>query len=273
MRHTRKALTQMLRCKNARFSSCGALSSPSATSYRTRTCGFHTTNTIPEMTTVLRRGLLTTARSCSSASKPWVARGVTNSSPNATRTATAARQLQLQYSLLRTRGLGALNASQLQARNFVSRRTKKSKSEKDEGEGTTEDKETKKGRHDPAGFAKRVTGLLARGNYPRAYALVVNAEKARLDCMVAWNMLLDWKMRNGETQEAFKLFNDVSLLEIGCFAFICIIANGCLWDLDEKKRPETECADVYSHASRLCQKQIWKGSENCLDGLQVYIRA
>lgn len=144
---------------------------------------------------------------------------MTNSSPNATATTTATRQLQLQIPLLRTRGLGALNASQVQTRNLASRRSKKSTPENDEGDGATEEKETKKKRHDPAGFAKRVTALLAKGNYPRAYALVVNAEKARLDCMVAWNMLLDWKMRNGETQEAFKLFNDVSLARDGmpCF--------------------------------------------------------
>lgn len=67
-------------------------------------------------------------------------------------------------------------------------------------------------RHDALGFAKRISQMLDRDRFPRALTLVINAEKSGLDCMVAWNMLLDSKMKRGEAVEAFKLFNDVSFV-------------------------------------------------------------
>ena len=85
----------------------------------------------------------------------------------------------------------------------------------------------KKNRHDPAGFAKRVSEILTSGNHQKAYSLVANAEKAGLDCMVAWNMVLDWKMRKMGPQEAFKSFNDVSLFRMVLLYSVWVVANDC----------------------------------------------
>lgn len=63
---------------------------------------------------------------------------------------------------------------------------------------------------DRAALASRVQQLLKVGQFEKGVLLVREAERRGVDCMVAWNVLLQDELRFGTSETAFRLFNDVS---------------------------------------------------------------
>lgn len=64
---------------------------------------------------------------------------------------------------------------------------------------------------DPMKLANRVLNLLIKdGQVEKAAALVRRAQKDGLNCIVAWNHLIDYEMQQGRTESALKFYNDVS---------------------------------------------------------------
>ncbi|KAL1957256.1 hypothetical protein VTO42DRAFT_6162 [Malbranchea cinnamomea] len=86
-------------------------------------------------------------------------------------------------------------------RHFATAKAKKEDGELEEA--------SKKKRYDPVGFAKRIRTLLRNHQFDRAYDLVTAVQVRKWDCIVAWNMLLDYKLERVDAQAAFKLFNDM----------------------------------------------------------------
>lgn len=62
---------------------------------------------------------------------------------------------------------------------------------------------------DPKELANRVARLLKGGKAAMAAALVRRAQKEGMECMVAWNHLMEHCMDRGAPVAAFKFYNDV----------------------------------------------------------------
>ncbi|KAK2882640.1 hypothetical protein FQN49_000152 [Arthroderma sp. PD_2] len=62
---------------------------------------------------------------------------------------------------------------------------------------------------DRVALAQRVKQLLKLGHEEKATLLVRAAEKAKIDCIVSWNALMEHKMKIGRRKEAMSLFNDM----------------------------------------------------------------
>ncbi|KAK2759429.1 hypothetical protein FQN54_002907 [Arachnomyces sp. PD_36] len=62
---------------------------------------------------------------------------------------------------------------------------------------------------DPAELAKRVATLLAKHQVEKAEALTIQAQKDGANCIVAWNHLIDFHMKKGRSDAAFKTYNDM----------------------------------------------------------------
>lgn len=64
---------------------------------------------------------------------------------------------------------------------------------------------------DRVALASRISQILKRGDLDKAVTLVREAQRGGVDCMVAWNLLLEHEMQNCRPASAFKLFNEVKL--------------------------------------------------------------
>ena len=65
--------------------------------------------------------------------------------------------------------------------------------------------------NDRAALADRISQILKNGDFDKAATLVREAQRGGLDCMVAWNLLLDYEMQNGRPASAFRLYNEVQI--------------------------------------------------------------
>lgn len=65
---------------------------------------------------------------------------------------------------------------------------------------------------DPAVLADRVKSILVKhGEVPKALALVHRAQNDGMNCIVAWNHVMDYEMEQGRSDSSFKIYNDVSI--------------------------------------------------------------
>ena len=65
---------------------------------------------------------------------------------------------------------------------------------------------------DPAQMGRRVLQMLNKKQLDKALALVQRAHQEGMGSLVAWNHILDFEMKNGRPDSAFKIYNDVSTL-------------------------------------------------------------
>lgn len=64
---------------------------------------------------------------------------------------------------------------------------------------------------DPKEMVNRVRSMLSKKQVDMALALVQAAHREGMDCVAAWNQILDYEMEQGRPDSAFKMYNDVSI--------------------------------------------------------------
>jgi hypothetical protein len=102
--------------------------------------------------------------------------------------------------------------------------------------------------NDRLALADRISQILKDGDFDKAATLVREAQRGGLDCMVAWNLLLDYEMQNGRPTLAFRLYNEVRIYGYPDLAHSPLYSHFLLLNIFQKSRLVEAQMSVLSHA-------------------------